>query len=164
VQVDVVSCCMKLRKSEYWVLWYEGGGFALIILAVWLDHFSGLTRLLFGGEPLAGEWHKSAAVSALVLVVGTAVIWLTKRLLGHLLYLEGFLRVCAWCRKVGYKDQWIGLEEYFQQGFRVGTTHGVCPECMKKVEEDAEQFRLSLEAKAVQSILEPEQPQPSPAG
>lgn len=61
--------------------------------------------------------------------------------MAHLLYLEGFLRVCAWCRKVGYNDKWLTLEDYFDAGFHVGTTHGMCPDCFRKMEEDTAQFR-----------------------
>ncbi len=32
------------------------------------------------------------------------------------------------------------LEDYFARGFQVGTTHGICPECLKKAKEDTTRF------------------------
>ena len=32
------------------------------------------------------------------------------------------------------------LEDYFAKGFDIATTHGVCPECRKKIEEDTQKF------------------------
>jgi hypothetical protein len=43
--------------------------------------------------------------------------------------LEGFLRVCAWCRKIGHEDEWLPLEEYFDRHLDTKTTHAICPGC-----------------------------------
>ncbi len=32
------------------------------------------------------------------------------------------------------------LEDYFTRGLPVGTTHGICPECLKKAKEDTTRF------------------------
>jgi hypothetical protein len=32
------------------------------------------------------------------------------------------------------------LEDYFAEDLKIGTTHGVCPECLKKLEEDTRRF------------------------
>jgi hypothetical protein len=131
---------MRIGKSRSWILWYVSIGFGFMMLLLWLEDLIGLSYLVFGGAPHVSDWRDAAMESLLLVIVWALVFSVTKRLLEHLLYLEGFLRVCAWCRKVGYKDQWLTLENYFAQGFQVGTTHGVCPECFKKMEEDTAQF------------------------
>jgi PAS domain-containing protein len=55
--------------------------------------------------------------------------------------LSGLLPICAWCHKIrddhGY---WKGLEEYLEHKTDASFTHGICPECMAKVEkEEAEE-------------------------
>ena len=115
-------------------------GFGLMILLAWVDEFFGLSVLVFGGGIHIPDWRDAAMASVLILIVWAAVFIIMRRLLAHLVYLEGFLRVCAWCRKVGYKDKWLPLEQYFAEGFHIGTTHGMCPACFKKAEEDTARF------------------------
>lgn len=121
------------------MLWYEGVGFGLLLLLTWLNEFGYLSWLFHDG-PRTSDLRHAAAESVLILLVWGVVFHLTRRLVAHLLYLEGFLRVCAWCRKVGHNGDWMRLEDYFAQGFQVAATHGVCPDCRKKIEEDTAQF------------------------
>jgi hypothetical protein len=132
---------MRIVKSRSWVLWYVSLGFVLMILLSWLDELTGLSYLVFGGEPHVSDWRDAAMQTLLIIVVWVIVFLVTRRLVTHLHYLEGFLRVCAWCRKVGYQDKWLPLEKFFAEGFHVGTTHGMCPDCFKRMQEDTAQFR-----------------------
>ena len=117
------------------VLWIEAFGFSLIILLSWLTEATRIPHLIFA-EPFTPNWHR-----ALLRTVVVALIWLwvhlaTRQLLRRLHYLEDFLRVCGWCRKVGYQDKWLTMEEFFNSKFATRTTHGMCPECLKlKVKE-----------------------------
>ena len=96
----------------------------MLILLSWLDEFH-------------ESWHESAIESLAVLGVWLVVFYFTRRLVSRLYYLEGFLPVCAWCKKIHYKEQWGPLEKYFSEGFRTETTHGMCPECARKVRNEA---------------------------
>ena len=154
-----------MRKNRSWVLAYEGLGFGIIIALCWIREFTGLPRLLLGGEPRVSDWREPTVETLLIVLVWAIVALLTRRLVRHLLYLEGFLRVCAWCRKIGYQDKWIPLEEYFQRGFHVGTTHAVCPDCRQKVKEGiAEVGREELlnQAQSNGAVMPKGQPQSSP--
>lgn len=48
------------------------------------------------------------------------MIILTKRLVSRLYYLEGFLRICAWRKKLEHNGEWIPLEEFFERKFPNG--------------------------------------------
>ena len=139
---------MIIRKRGSWVLWYECVGFGLLLLLSCLNDLGKLSW--FFGVEYHGAGVRAATVeSLLILSVWGVVFYLTRRLVAHLHYLEGFLRVCAWCRKVGSNEGWMRLEEYFSKGFRIPTTHGVCPDCLKKMEEDTREFhRQRLKASA----------------
>lgn len=126
---------MKIGMGRAWVLWYPTLGFALMILLTWGIEYSGVSQLVFGGEPHVWDWRDATLQTALLVVVWAVVLLVSRRVTAHLLYLKGFLRVCAWCRRVSYQDQWLRLEEYFEKGFHVGTTHGMCPQCVQKMEE-----------------------------
>jgi len=57
--------------------------------------------------------------------------------------LTGLLPMCAWCKKVrddqGY---WKKVETYVQEHSDASFTHGICPECLKKV--DPETYRIEV--------------------
>ncbi|MGR3317608.1 MAG: response regulator [Candidatus Anammoxibacter sp.] len=48
--------------------------------------------------------------------------------------LEGFLPICAWCKKIrndeGYWDQ---VEDYIKERTNAEFTHGICPACSEKL-------------------------------
>ena len=131
---------MKCRKSGSQVLWYECLGFGLILSLSWVNKLVDLPHLIVGGEAHVSRWRDSFIETTLILLIWAFVMSLTKRLVDRLHYLEGLLRICAWCRKVGHGNRWMRLEEYFAEGFHIGTTHGVCPDCLKKMEEDTREY------------------------
>ena len=48
--------------------------------------------------------------------------------------LRGLLPMCAWCRNIrDDKGYWKNLEAYIQEHTDAAFSHGICPECMKKV-------------------------------
>ena len=134
---------MQIRKSGSWVLWYESLGFGLILLLSWVNRFLGLPNLVVGNDAHLSRWRDSLMETMLILLIWAFVFSLTKRLVERLHYLEGMLRVCAWCRKVGHGERWMRLEDYFAEGFKISSTHGVCPDCAKKIEEDTRRFYLA---------------------
>jgi hypothetical protein len=49
--------------------------------------------------------------------------------------LQGLIPICAWCRKVrDDRGYWEQLEKYVVEHSEADFTHGICPECLKKVE------------------------------
>ncbi len=58
--------------------------------------------------------------------------------------LSGLLPMCAWCKKVR-NDQgyWQKVETYIQEHTEASFTHGICPDCLKKV--DPETYRIEVE-------------------
>jgi hypothetical protein len=53
--------------------------------------------------------------------------------------LTGLLPICAWCKKVRDDDgYWRQVEEYFARHSRLKFTHGVCVDCMEKINEEPE--------------------------
>jgi hypothetical protein len=81
----------------------------------------------------------------LVLGVWFLVSMSTRRILDRIRYLEKFMRVCAWCRRINYHEEWMRLEEFMQQGFDTPTSHGICPECFQKQKAAIEQAKLRRE-------------------
>ena len=122
---------MEKNKSAFKALWYEVIGFSLIIALSWANELANLSQLVFGGvyQP---NWRESTVETAIVILVAIPILVLTVRLVSRLYYVEGFLRICSWCRKLEYDGQWVQLEEFFQRGFDTQATHGMCPDCHTK--------------------------------
>jgi PAS domain S-box-containing protein len=64
-----------------------------------------------------------------------------RRALAEVKTLSGLLPICAWCHKIrddqGY---WNSVEEYMEHKTDAKFTHGICPECLARVEkEEAEE-------------------------
>lgn len=49
--------------------------------------------------------------------------------------LSGLVPICAWCKKIrDDKGYWSQVEEYIQKHSEAEFTHGMCPDCQKKME------------------------------
>jgi len=80
--------------------------------------------------------------------VVVAAIWavtfvVTRRLVQRLRYLEEFLRICAWCKKIDLGNEWGSLETYFDAKLNTKTTHGICPTCAANSEKRSAFSRTS---------------------
>src|SRR3974390_2813473 len=123
------------------ILLYQSVGFLAIITLSWLDELTGLSSLLLGDFHAIPEFHVSILEMLFVLVVWLLVANSTRRVLERVRYLEGFMKVCAWCRRIEYKDEWISLEKFMEQGFDTPTTHGICTKCLDLQKTAAAQAR-----------------------
>ncbi len=51
--------------------------------------------------------------------------------------LGGLLPICAWCKNVrDDKDYWQSVEEYLSERTDARFSHGICPDCLEKVEQE----------------------------
>jgi hypothetical protein len=119
------------RIKENSILWVEGIGFSLLIMLSWLTEAIGIPHLLFN-DPFITDWHRAFIRTIVIALVWVWVHVATRKLLKRLHYLEEFLRICSWCRRVCHEREWLELEKYFNSKFATPTSHAMCPECMKK--------------------------------
>jgi hypothetical protein len=121
----------QITDKENSILWIEAFGFSLLILLTWLTELVRIPHALFG-EAFTPDWRRAVLRTVVILLVWTSVHVATRRLLQRLHYLEEFLRICGWCRKVCHDGEWLTMEDYFNSKFATRTSHGMCPECLKK--------------------------------
>lgn len=56
-----------------------------------------------------------------------------KRALDEVKTLQGFIPICASCKKIrDDKGYWNQIEQYIQSHSHVTFSHGICPECLEK--------------------------------
>lgn len=114
------------------VLTYQSVGFLVLIALPWLDELVELPLLILGDHPFIFNFRESALKMLLILTGWFLLLGSTRRVLGRVSYLEGFMRLCAWCRHIDFKGHWISMEDFLQKGFDTRTTHGICPTCLAK--------------------------------
>jgi hypothetical protein len=57
--------------------------------------------------------------------------------ISELIELKGILPICAHCKHIRNDDQyWHSVEEYFKKHMDLEFSHGLCPECAKKLYPD----------------------------
>ena len=134
---------MKASSKLARIVLYQNLGFLGIMAIGYLDELIKLPSLIFSGDPFAFMFQRSTLNMLLVLAVWLLVSASTRRILERVRYLEKFMRVCAWCRKIDYKGEWMPLEEFMRQGFDTPTTHGICPECLERQKEAIERRKMA---------------------
>jgi hypothetical protein len=143
---------MKMNLPLTRIIIYQNLGFLFIIALCYLDDLLKLPSLIFSDHPFVILHRRTTLEMLLVLAVWLVVTTSTRRILDRIRYLEEFMRVCAWCRRINYHGEWMRLEEFMRQGFDTPTTHGICTECFttqRKALEEAKQKRLAAKKEPV---------------
>jgi hypothetical protein len=130
-----------MYKKENSILWIESFGFSLLIALSWLTEIARIPHFIFG-EAFTPNWDRAVLRTVVIMLIWAWVYVATKRLLKRLHYLEDFLRICGWCRRVCDDGQWLELEKYFSSKFATTTTHGMCPDCLAKKIKEIESLRV----------------------
>jgi len=131
VGARTVKFMKPTKDKSNTILWIEACGFSILIAFSWLTEMARIPHFLFG-EPFTPNWHRAVLRTIVISLIWTWVHLATRRLLKRLHYLDEFLRICGWCRKVCHDGNWLTLEEYFNTKGATQTSHGMCPECLKK--------------------------------
>jgi H+/Cl- antiporter ClcA len=125
---------MKIRAQHTYekvILGLEVIGFAIVILVAWLDEYVDVPHRFLGAVAVKAAarpqefWFEALTALLVGTVVVVATLWVFRRLR----MLEGFIQVCAWCRKVNLGDEWISFEQYLKREHDVKSSHSICPAC-----------------------------------
>jgi hypothetical protein len=70
-------------------------------------------------------------------IVMTLQIWLFRKLYKQIKILEGFLSICANCKKIrNSENKWEQMEKYITEHSLAHFSHGICPDCTKELYPD----------------------------
>jgi hypothetical protein len=134
---------MKKNSQLTRIILYQNLGFLAILILCYLDELLKLPSLVFSDHPFAFVYRRTTLEMLLILAIWFLVSASTRRLTKRVRQLEDFMRVCAWCRRIDCKGEWMRLEEFMQQGFDTPTTHGICPECLHTQQVAIEKAKLA---------------------
>ena len=78
-----------------------------------------------------GEIIIELSIFFIVMVFEAALL---KNLYKRIRLLEGFLPICANCKKIkNTEDQWVQIEQYITKHSLAQFSHGICPDCARKL-------------------------------
>ncbi len=101
---------------------------------LWIDEFFDIPALFLGAPPTPVNWRESLFESVLIIFVAAHVLYITNKILNEFKFLEGILPVCSCCKKIRDKDNnWQQIETFIRDRSNADFSHGLCPECIKKL-------------------------------
>ena len=114
------------------ILFYDAIGFGAAMLTIWLDEIIDIPHLVFGADATPINVTEALIESLMVFLLGIGVMTVTWTLLKKIKYLEGFLPVCSFCKKIRVDDRWIPIVDYITDNSAARFTHSCCPQCVEK--------------------------------
>jgi hypothetical protein len=133
---------MKNLKNRDWaVIAGELGLFFIVTVVLWLDEYMDLPYHVLGAAPTPYRPQEYVLETVSILIVAGVVITITALTMRRARKIERFLRVCAWCRKIWVDDKWVSLEEYALKMHSLKSSHGICDECVARLDQEREQKR-----------------------
>ena len=123
------------KQVVYWqkAIFWQSLGFLIIVVLTWSDGLFDLGHLLLGLQDRAVDLNRTAMVTVVILLLWIFSAYKVYRVVSRLSYLESFLHVCSWCRKIEHNNRWLSLEAHFTEKTGRGVSHGICPECAKRI-------------------------------
>jgi hypothetical protein len=86
--------------------------------------------------------HEASIEGMYVAVLSALSLYLSWHLLTRIKYLEGFVHICSFCKRVNAGNDWKSLEEYIGTHSEAEFSHGLCPECGE--EHYGERYRKAM--------------------
>lgn len=127
------------RQIVQWqraLLWH-GVGFLTLLVLTWCDALFDLMHYLLGYPPSVDDMGEVIAKTSIIIFLWIGSAYKLYQIVSRLSYLENFLRVCAWCRRIQHQEMWLSLEDHIQQHTGGKVSHGVCPECAARFRQES---------------------------
>lgn len=111
--------------------------FMVVIVLIWLDEIIDIPFLMLGAESTPINWRESLFETLLIAPICLVIVHYTRGMVKKLKYLEGFLPICASCKKIrDDAGNWQQMEEYIGDRSEAKFSHGICPSCARKLYPD----------------------------
>lgn len=103
--------------------------FILLIFFSWMNEILDLPHHFMGAPDTPINWRESLLETIIIFILAIIVIMTSVKLLKQLEYFERCLIVCALCKKIKIKNEWIPVERFLSQQYEVEFTPSLCSEC-----------------------------------
>ncbi|MDD2706544.1 MAG: hypothetical protein PHV34_00930 [Verrucomicrobiae bacterium] len=127
------TASMTFSTIKKHVIGIQATVFAFLILLVWAAEIFQLPSRLFGAARMPPNFAKCAFETIEILFGCSLCLYFSQQLLQYVRYLEGFVSICANCKKVRHNGRWIPIESYISDRSETKFSHGICPACAKEL-------------------------------
>ena len=133
------------KQSVYWqkALFWQSLGFLIMVVLTWSDAIFDWAHVVLGLPHREVDINRTAIITVVIVLLWMFSGYKIYLVVSRLSYLESFLHVCAWCRKIEHNSQWLSLEAHFAQKTGGKVSHGICPECAEKVTREGRECTAS---------------------
>jgi hypothetical protein len=122
-------------KSIQGVFRWQGFILLVSLLLTFTNEVLDLPHFIFGDRPTTWSQRSGEIIIELIIFIAVVVleIFLFRRLIRRIKILEGFLPICASCKKIRHQDQWEQVETYISKHSLAQFSHSLCPDCIAKL-------------------------------
>ena len=123
---------MKKNVLSKRIIFYDMTGFGIVICLLWLNEVIDIPYLFLGAKATPINITESIFETLIVTLLCIVVTLFSIKLIKKIKYLEGFLRVCSFCKKINIEEDWVPIEDYIRDHSEAELSHGLCPKCADK--------------------------------
>jgi hypothetical protein len=124
---------MHNRSIRHIFIWQAVILMALLALT-FANEVLDLPHLLLGDQ--ATTWsQRSGEIFIELMIFCTTIgleVFMFTRMARRIKILEGFLHICAGCKKIQHQGRWQPMESYISEHSLAQFSHSMCPDCLKK--------------------------------
>ncbi|RKX31357.1 MAG: hypothetical protein DRP22_03850 [Verrucomicrobia bacterium] len=133
----------RVRSTPlHYIAFWQAAIFFMLICLVWVNEMLDLPNLIYGCPPHPADPIGASILTAAIIVVG--FINIAYSYVQHRRILAGMFKVCSYCGKVEVDpEQWEKMDLFVAGRTNAQFTHGVCPECYRKMVEKIQQKHTS---------------------
>ena len=98
-----------------------------------------LPHYILGDEPTTYPQRRGEMIFELLIyfiVILSSYYYFRKKLEKEIKILEGFIPMCANCKKIRQDIDWKALEEYISENSLANFSHSICPDCIRQLYPD----------------------------
>jgi hypothetical protein len=110
--------------------------FTIFVFMTMANELLDLPRYLFGDQPTSFSQRKGEVILEIfiyLVVLSAAFYVFEKKIKTQIKILEGFIPICANCKKIRQDIDWKVLEDYISENSLAKFSHTICPDCIRKL-------------------------------
>ncbi len=139
-------------KAHYRIVILFGAILSGFLLLTMMNEVLDMPHYLLGDDSTSLEERKGEVI--LEIIIYLVVVFVSfcsyNRLQKRINILEGLLPICMSCKKIRQDQEWVALEEYIRSHSLADFSHGLCPECIRKLyPERADKIISEMKVKGV---------------
>ncbi len=125
----------KILRGFASIAAWQFSTFLLLFLLIWLNEILDIAAIVYRSPPSPPDFTRACLSSAGVLVAAIIAVGHTYILQQNLIF--GILTMCSYCHKIRISEaDWERVEEYVGKRTTANFSHGICPACYVRAQEE----------------------------